>query len=41
MAIENASTVLDAIPSLSVLLEEAIESLPTHYPPQKPMLGLR
>ena len=41
LSIENASTVLDAIPSLSVLLEEAIESLPTALPATKTNVGIK
>ena len=41
LSIENASTVLDAIPSLSVLLEEAIESLPTALPATKTNVGVK
>lgn len=41
LSIDNASIVLDAIPSLSVLLEEAIKSLPTALPATKTNVGVK
>ena len=41
LSIENASSVLDAIPTLSVLLEKAIESLPTALPATKTNVGVK